>query len=123
MDSTDGVIGIAGGRELVDFERLLDRMSERYPTIPRSEIHAVAIIEHDAITGGELYAVPVELEQGLTEALDRHDGAESAPTSAAEPALGRAPTTRRARRDPERSRHHPGSTATSGVIAERKALP
>lgn len=83
MDSTDGVIGIAGGRELIDFERLLDRMSERYPGIPRAEIHAAAMIEHDAITGGELYAVPAELEQGLTEVLDAHGGAAAAPTTAA----------------------------------------
>lgn len=83
MDSTDGVIGIAGGRELIDFERLLDRMSERYPAIPRAEIHAAALIEHDAITGGELYAVPVELEQGLIEALDAHDGSDTAPIPAA----------------------------------------
>jgi hypothetical protein len=82
MDSTDGVIGIAGGRELIDFERLLDRMSERYPAIPRAEIHAAALIEHDAITGGELFAVPAELEEGLAEALDAYGGAD-APTNAA----------------------------------------
>ena len=83
MDSTDGVIGIAGCRELIDFEHLLDRMGERYPGIPRAEIHAAAMIEHDAITGGELYAVPAELEQGLTEVLDARGGAAAAPTTAA----------------------------------------
>ena len=41
------------------------------------------MIEHDAITGGELYAVPAELEQGLTEVLDALGGAAAAPTSAA----------------------------------------
>ena len=83
MDTTDGVIGIAGGRELIDFERLLDRMSARYPGIPRSEIHAAAMIEHDAITGGELYAVPAELEQGLLEALDSRAGSDAASHPAA----------------------------------------
>ncbi|MBM7504042.1 hypothetical protein ACFPER_11190 [Agromyces aurantiacus] len=83
MDSTDGVIGIAGGRELIDFERLLERMSARYPAIPRAEIHAAAMIEHDAITGGVLYAVPAELEQGLIEALEGHDGSDEVPTPAA----------------------------------------
>lgn len=83
METTDGVIGIAGGRELIDFELLLDRMGARYPGISRADIHAAAMIEHDAITGGELYAVPAELEQGLTEVLDAHRGAAAAPTTAA----------------------------------------
>ena len=83
MDSTDGVIGIAGGRELIDFELLLDRMGARYPGISRADIHAAAMIEHDAITGGELYAVPAELEQGLVEALDSRAGSDAASHTAA----------------------------------------
>lgn len=83
METTDGVIGIAGGRELIDFEHLLDRMRARYPGIPRAEIQAAAMIEHDAITGGELYAVPAELEQGLVEALDSRAGSDAASHTAA----------------------------------------
>jgi hypothetical protein len=82
MDSTDGVIGIAGGRELIDFEQLLERMVARFPLLSRTEIHVAAVIEHDAITGGALYAVPVELEEGLIEALEASDAAEE-PTTAA----------------------------------------
>jgi hypothetical protein len=83
MDSTDGVIGIAGGRELIDFEHLLDRMVARFPHLSRVEIHAAAMIEHDAITGGALYAVPAELEDGLIEALDTSgDATEESPTAA-----------------------------------------
>lgn len=83
MDSTDGVIGIAGGRELIDFEHLLDRMVVRFPHLSRVEIHAAAMIEHDAITGGALYAVPAELEDGLIEALDMSgDATEESPTAA-----------------------------------------
>ncbi|MGR2753444.1 hypothetical protein [Agromyces arachidis] len=83
MDIPDGVIGIAGGRELIDFELLLERMVARFPQFTRAEIHAVAMIEHDAITGGELYAVPAELEAGLIEALESEDGPAEAPTTAA----------------------------------------
>jgi hypothetical protein len=83
MDSTDGVIGIAGGRELIDFEHLLDRMVARFPHLSRVEIHAAAMIEHDAITGGALYAVPAELEDGLVEALEASgDATEESPTAA-----------------------------------------
>jgi hypothetical protein len=82
MDSTDGVIGIAGGRELIDFEHLLDRMVARFPHLSRAEILTAATIEHDAITGGALYAVPAELEDGLVEALEAGDAAEE-PTTAA----------------------------------------
>ncbi|GAA4061902.1 hypothetical protein [Agromyces indicus] len=83
MDSTDGVIGIAGGRELIDFEQLLERMVARFPLLSRAEIHAAAIIEHDAITGGALYAVPAELEEGLIEVLGSSSGAAEEPTTAA----------------------------------------
>lgn len=83
MDSTDGVIGIAGGRELIDFELLLERMVARFPHVPRAEIHTAAMIEHDAITGGALYAVPAELEDGLVEALEASGGAAVEPTTAA----------------------------------------
>lgn len=83
MDSTDGVIGIAGGRELIDFEHLLDRMLARFPHLSRVEIHTAAMIEHDAITGGALYAVPAELEDGLIEALEASGEATEEPSSAA----------------------------------------
>lgn len=83
MDSTDGVIGIAGGRELIDFELLLERMVARFPHVSRAEIHTAAMIEHDAITGGALYAVPAELEDGLVEALEASGGAAAEPTTAA----------------------------------------
>ena len=111
MDTTDGVIGIAGGRELIDFERLLDRMSERYPGIPRAEIQTAAMIEHDAITGGELYAVPRRTRAGPHRGarLPRSGSDAASPPPLPEPPLGLDADDARAGRDPCRSRHPPGT--------------
>ncbi len=50
---------------------LIDRLRTRFPHVPHWRLEQVVAAENDAITGGILRIVPVEVEDGTVEMLER----------------------------------------------------
>lgn len=50
---------------------MLDRLRERFPSVPMWRLDQIVSAEHDAITGGILQIVPAEVESGAIEMLSR----------------------------------------------------
>ncbi|WP_341956174.1 hypothetical protein [Microbacterium sp. LWH13-1.2] len=50
---------------------MLDRLRERFPSVPTWRLDQIVSAEHDAITGGILQIVPAEVESGAIEMLSR----------------------------------------------------
>nr|WP_314842065.1 hypothetical protein [uncultured Microbacterium sp.] len=55
----------------IRYADMLERLQERFPTIPRWRLEQIVVAEHDAITGGMLRIVPAEVEAGASEMLER----------------------------------------------------
>ena len=55
----------------IQFEEMIERLAQRFPTVPHSVIRRLAHHEHEAMTGGALHWVPRELETGTLEQLER----------------------------------------------------
>lgn len=53
------------------YSDMLDRLRERFPTVPSWRLDQIVSAEHDAITGGILRIVPEEVESGAIEMLSR----------------------------------------------------
>ncbi|MGJ0390302.1 hypothetical protein [Microbacterium sp. CGR1] len=53
------------------YSDMLDRLRERFPSIPSWRLDQIVSAEHDAITGGILRIVPEEVEAGAIEMLSR----------------------------------------------------
>lgn len=53
------------------YSAMLDRLRERFPTVPSWRLDQIVSAEHDAITGGILRIVPEEVESGAIEMLSR----------------------------------------------------
>lgn len=53
------------------YSDMLDRLRERFPTVPSWRLDQIVSAEHDAITGGVLRIVPEEVESGAIEMLSR----------------------------------------------------
>ncbi|WP_194763068.1 hypothetical protein [Microbacterium sp. UFMG61] len=58
------------------YAEMLERLRERFPSIPEWRLDQIVTAEHDAITGGILQIVPSEVESGAIEMLEReqHEG-------------------------------------------------
>jgi len=59
------------------YSDMIDRLHERFPSTPVQRLEQIAQAEHDAITGGILQIVPVEVEAGTVEMLEQADGRSS----------------------------------------------
>lgn len=53
------------------YAEMLERLRERFPTVPTWRLEQIVTAEHDAITGGILQIVPSEVESGSIEMLER----------------------------------------------------
>lgn len=53
------------------YSDLIDRLRARFPHVPHWRLEQVVTAENDAITGGILRIVPVEVEDGTVEMLER----------------------------------------------------
>ncbi|WP_334148933.1 hypothetical protein [Microbacterium sp.] len=67
----------------ISYSDMLDRLHERFPTVPIWRLEQIITAENDAITGGVMQIVPAEVEVGATEMLERelnstHDDSEVA---------------------------------------------
>jgi hypothetical protein len=60
------------------YSDMVERLRERFPAVPAWRLEQVAAAEHDAITGGVLQIVPVEVEDGTIEMLERESQSVSA---------------------------------------------
>lgn len=58
------------------YSDMLTRLHERFPDIPMWRLEQVVTAENDAITGGVLQIVPVEIETGANEMLERENDSE-----------------------------------------------
>ena len=56
---------------------LVERLRERFPSVPSWRIDQVVAAENDAITGGLLRIVPAEVESGAVEMLLRDEQGEA----------------------------------------------
>ncbi len=61
------------------YSDLVDRLRTRFPHVPHWRLEQVIAAENDAITGGLLRIVPVEVEDGTIEMLEREVAEASAP--------------------------------------------
>ncbi|MFF7291079.1 hypothetical protein ACFY9N_00965 [Microbacterium sp. NPDC008134] len=52
------------------YSEMLERLRERFPTVPLWRLEQIAAAENDAITGGLLRIVPAEVETGVIEMLE-----------------------------------------------------
>lgn len=55
------------------YSDMLERLRERFPSVPVWRLEQIATAEHDAITGGLLRIVPLEVEAGVVEMLEREE--------------------------------------------------
>lgn len=53
------------------YAEMLERLRERFPSVPTWRLDQIVTAEHDAITGGILQIVPSEVESGAIEMLER----------------------------------------------------
>ncbi|EYT57692.1 MULTISPECIES: hypothetical protein [Microbacterium] len=58
----------------IGYDELLDQLHRRFPAVPRERIARIIVAENDAITGGLLLVVPVEVATGAIEMLERDSG-------------------------------------------------
>lgn len=56
------------------YSDMLDRLQRRFPDVAPWRIMQIVAAENEAITGGVLRIVPVEVETGAGEMLEREDG-------------------------------------------------
>lgn len=58
------------------YAEMLERLRERFPSVPEWRLDQIVTAEHDAITGGILQIVPSDVESGAIEMLEReqHEG-------------------------------------------------
>lgn len=56
---------------------MVDRLQARFPAVPLWRLEQIVSAEHDAITGGLLRIVPMEVETGAAEMLEREQNAAS----------------------------------------------
>lgn len=54
----------------VDYESMIARLASRYPRLSRDHIERVARAEYEAVTGGQIFVVPMVVEEGVRETLD-----------------------------------------------------
>jgi hypothetical protein len=52
------------------YSAMIERLRERFPTVPLWRLEQIAAAENDAITGGLLRIVPAEVETGVIEMLE-----------------------------------------------------
>ncbi|MFS0895036.1 hypothetical protein [Microbacterium sp. 179-I 3D3 NHS] len=55
----------------ISYTGMLDRLQQRFPDIPSWRIAQVIAAENEAVTGGALQIVPIEVEAGANEMLER----------------------------------------------------
>jgi len=60
-----------GDAGYIMYSDMLDRLRERFPSVPAWRLDQIVSAEHDAITGGILQIVPAEVESGAIEMLSR----------------------------------------------------
>ncbi|KQR39745.1 MULTISPECIES: hypothetical protein [Microbacterium] len=60
-----------GDAGYIMYSDMLDRLRERFPSVPEWRLDQIVTAEHDAITGGILQIVPAEVESGAIEMLSR----------------------------------------------------
>ncbi|KQQ66829.1 hypothetical protein [Microbacterium sp. Leaf320] len=60
-----------GDAGYIMYSDMLDRLRERFPSVPAWRLDQIVTAEHDAITGGILQIVPAEVESGAIEMLSR----------------------------------------------------
>jgi hypothetical protein len=52
------------------YSDMLDRLHQRFPSVPQWRLEQIVTAEYDAITGGLLKIVPAEVETGAAEMLE-----------------------------------------------------
>lgn len=60
-----------GDAGYIMYSDMLDRLRQRFPSVPQWRLDQIVSAEHDAITGGMLQIVPAEVESGAVEMLER----------------------------------------------------
>jgi len=60
-----------GDAGYIMYSDMLDRLRQRFPSVPQWRLDQIVSAEHDAITGGILQIVPAEVESGAVEMLER----------------------------------------------------
>lgn len=60
-----------GDAGYIMYADMLNRLRERFPSVPDWRLDQIVTAEHDAITGGILQIVPAEVESGAIEMLSR----------------------------------------------------
>lgn len=53
------------------YSDVIERLRERFPTVPDWRLEQIVAAENEAITGGMLSIVPAEVESGAVEMLTR----------------------------------------------------
>lgn len=59
-------------RNVIQYPALIAQLVADHPTIPRSRIEELVMIEYDAITGGIPLVVPSIVLECVQEMMDRH---------------------------------------------------